>query len=85
MSSLEEITIEKDFILFRFQNDENEKVSFQKNIQQGLIQFHFGLKGKGKFTFNEGNYSIDLIEEKSLLFKILKKNCLFNFSFLPNL
>jgi len=84
MSSLEEITIEKDFILFRFQNDENEKVSFQKNIQQGLIQFHFGLKGKGKFTFNEGNYSIDLIEEKSLLFYNPQKELPLHLELLPN-
>ena len=68
MSSFEEISIEKDFILFRFQNNENEKVTFQKKIPQGLIQFHFGLKGKGRFIFNQGGYAIDLNEEKSMLF-----------------
>ena len=41
---------------------------FQKPVNQGFIQFHFGLKGKGKFIFNQGNYALDLKEEKSLLF-----------------
>jgi hypothetical protein len=29
---------------------------FTKNthVNQGLIQFHFGIKGKAKFVFNEG-------------------------------
>ena len=64
---MEEIKIENDFILIRFQNDLNEVQKFEKHIAQGLIQFHFGIKGKGKFIFNQGNYAIDLNEEKSLL------------------
>jgi hypothetical protein len=32
-----------------------------------LIQFHFGLKG-AKFIFNQGNYALEMKEEKSLLF-----------------
>ena len=68
MSTFEEIKIESDFTLFRFQND-NEKVEvFEKQIKTGLIQFHFNVKGKGKFVFNQGNYALDLKEEKSLLF-----------------
>ena len=68
MSAFEEIKIESDFTLFRFQND-NEKVEvFEKQIKTGLIQFHFNVKGKGKFVFNQGNYALDLKEEKSLLF-----------------
>ena len=39
----------------------------EKQISQGLIQFHFGIKGKAKFVFNQGNYTLDLKEEKSLL------------------
>ena len=51
MGSLEEIKIENEFILLRFQNDSNETIKIEKPINQGLIQFHFGLKGKGKFIF----------------------------------
>ncbi|MCL9769544.1 AraC family transcriptional regulator [Flavobacterium sp. HXWNR69] len=68
MGSQEEIKIENDFILLRFQNDTNETVVVERSVNQGLIQFHFGLKGKGKFVFNQGNYALDLKEEKSLLF-----------------
>jgi len=67
MGSQEVIQIEEDFILIRFQNDENEPFQVEKQINQGLIQFHFGIKGKAKFIFNQGNYTLDLKEEKALL------------------
>lgn len=68
MSSHEIITIENDFTLIRLQNNEPETVFFKRQVPQGLIQFHFGIKGKAKFIFNEGNYALELKEEKSLLF-----------------
>lgn len=67
MGTPEEITIEKDFELIRFQNDSDEVIHFEKQVNSGVIQFHFGLKGKGKFIFNKGNYALELKEEKSLL------------------
>jgi AraC-like DNA-binding protein len=67
MGSQEVIKIEDDFILIRFQNDENEPFQVERQISQGLIQFHFGIKGKAKFIFNQGNYTLDLNEEKALL------------------
>jgi hypothetical protein len=67
MGSQEVIKIEDDFILIRFQNDGNETFQVEKQINQGLIQFHFGIKGNAKFIFNQGNYTLDLREEKSLL------------------
>jgi AraC-like DNA-binding protein len=67
MGSLEEIKIEQDFTLIRFQNDSDETQRFEKQVKTGLIQFHFNVKGKGKFIFNNGNYALDLNEEKSLL------------------
>ena len=68
MSSQEIITIENDFTLIRFQNDSNETIVIERQVDIGLIQFHFGLKGSAKFIFNQGNYTLDLKEEKSLLF-----------------
>lgn len=68
MGSQEEIKIENDFILIRFQNDGNDPFRVERHISQGLIQFHFGIKGKAKFIFNQGNYALELKEEKSLLF-----------------
>lgn len=67
MSALEEIKIEPDFILLRFQNDTDEMQRIERQVKTGLIQFHFNVKGKGKFIFNNGNYALDLKEEKSLL------------------
>ncbi|MES2812231.1 MAG: AraC family transcriptional regulator [Bacteroidota bacterium] len=68
MSAVEEIKIDDEFILLRFQNDENEVIKYERPVKTGLIQFHFGLKGNAKFIFNQGNYTLDLNEEKSLLF-----------------
>lgn len=81
---MEEIKIENDFILIRFQNDSNEVQKFEKHIAQGLIQFHFGIKGKGKFIFNQGNYAIDLHEEKSLLMYNPQKELPLNLELAPN-
>lgn len=68
MSSNEEIKIDDDFILIRFQNDTQEVSAFNRQVNMGLIQFHFGLKGSAKYIFNQGNYTLDLKEEKALLF-----------------
>ena len=64
----EEIKIDDDFILIRFQNNTDEVAVFQRPIQLGLIQFHFGLKGSANYNFNQGHYSLKLKEEKALLF-----------------
>ena len=67
MGSFEEIKIGEDFTILRFQNDDEIMQRFEKQVETGLIQFHFNVKGKGKFIFNQGNYALDLKEEKSLL------------------
>ena len=67
MGSQEEIKIEDDFIIIRFQNDDDESFRAARQIDQGLIQFHFGIKGRAKFIFSNGNYTLDLKDEKSLL------------------
>ena len=67
MGSLDEIKIEDDFLLIRFENDTDQIFMTERQIHQGLIQFHFGIKGKAKFIFNQGSYSLTLNEEKALL------------------
>ena len=42
MGSQEEIKIDDDFILIRFQNDTEEVTTFERPVTMGLIQFHFG-------------------------------------------
>jgi AraC-like DNA-binding protein len=84
MSSQDTITIEDDFTLFRFQNDGNEVFNTQREVKSGLIQFHFGLKGSAKFLFNQGNYALDLKEEKSLLLYNPQKELPLNLEIAPN-
>jgi AraC-like DNA-binding protein len=84
MGSQEEIKIENDFVLYRFQNDENEVFKIEKHINQGLIQFHFGIKGKARFAFNNGSYTLDLNEEKSYLFYNPQKELPLNVELAPN-
>lgn len=84
MSSQEIISIEDDFTLIRLQSDENESFHVKKHINQGLIQFHFGIKGKAKFVFNDGNYTLELKEEKSLLFYNPQKELPLNLELAPN-
>ena len=67
MSSFEEIKIDTDFTLLRFQNDSENTETLEKQVGSGLIQFHFNVKGKGKFIFNNNSYTLDLNEEKALL------------------
>ena len=83
MGSDETIKIEEDFILVRFQNDSNETFRAEKPIKHGLIQFHFGMKGRAKFIFNEGNYAVDLREEKSLLLYNPQKELPLNLELAP--
>lgn len=83
MSSNEVIKIENDFTLYCFQNDDNENKIVQQSVNQGLIQFHFGIKGKGKFVFNQGSYALDLNEEKSFLFYNPQKELPINLELKP--
>ncbi len=66
MSSPEEIKIEDDFIIIRFQNDSDAVSHFERDVNKDLIQFHFGIKGRAKFIFNQGRYALDLREDLSL-------------------
>ena len=66
MGAHEEIKIEDDFYVLRFQNDGDEASHYEREVGIDLIQFHFGLKGRAKFIFNQGRYALDLREEVSL-------------------
>ncbi|WP_338732165.1 helix-turn-helix transcriptional regulator [Mangrovimonas cancribranchiae] len=65
--SFSEVKIDEDFIVLTYQN-ENELVEvLERDIDSSFIQFHFCLKGSCKFVFNQGNYGLDIEDEKSLL------------------
>jgi AraC-like DNA-binding protein len=84
MGSFDEIKVENDFILLRFRNESHEKQTYQRSVPSGLIQFHFGLKGRGQFIFNQGNYLLDLVEEKSLLLYNPQKELPMHMELKPN-
>ena len=84
MGSQDVITIENEFTLIRFQNEGDEIFKVERQISQGLIQFHFGIKGKAKFIFNQGNYTLDLKEEKSLLLYNPEKELPLHLELAPN-
>ena len=83
MGSQEVITVEDDFTLLLFQNDGKEFCKMEKTISQGLIQFHFGIKGKSKFIFSDGNYTLDLNDGKSFLFYNPQKELPLNLEMAP--
>ncbi|WP_294820879.1 AraC family transcriptional regulator [uncultured Flavobacterium sp.] len=66
MGSHEEVMIEDGFYVLRFENNSDETIHFEREVDIDLIQFHFGLKGRAKFIFNQGRYALDLREELSL-------------------
>ncbi len=84
MSAFDEILIEPDFYVFRYQNNTPEIQEVKKEINVGLIQFHFAVKGKSKFVFNNGAYELDLLEEKSLLLYNPQKEMPLHLEIQPN-
>ncbi len=66
-SSFEEISLEKGFYVLHFQNESNKVQNFEREINSTFIQIHFCLKGNSKFLFNNGSYSFDVLDNRSIL------------------
>ena len=66
-SSLDEIILEKGFYVLHFQNESNQIQSFEREIDSSFIQMHFCLRGNSKFLFNNGSYSFDVLDNRSIL------------------
>lgn len=64
---VDETKVEEGFFILKFQNEDKFPVNISREIDSSFIQFHFCVKGKGKFLFNNSNYELPLEEEKSLL------------------
>jgi AraC-like DNA-binding protein len=62
-----ETRIEDGFFVLTYRNDESEVAVIKRDIDSSFIQFHFCLKGKSAFLFNNGSYVLDVTEESSLL------------------
>lgn len=66
-SSLLKVIVDDDFEVLTFKNSSNEKQHVSRDVNCNFIQFHFCVKGSSKFKFNNGNYTLDILEENSLL------------------
>ena len=84
MGTHDEIKIEDDFCVMLFRNDGAETSHFEKEAGIDLIQFHFGIKGRAKFIFNQGRYALDLREEVSLFLFNPQKELPVNLEIEPN-
>ncbi|MGX1024787.1 helix-turn-helix domain-containing protein [Psychroflexus sp. MBR-150] len=59
--------IEPNIIIVRLQNPSDDHAEFEYPIDESFIQFHFCLKGNISFGFNDGQYNLNVKEDKSLL------------------
>ncbi|QOD61911.1 helix-turn-helix transcriptional regulator [Polaribacter haliotis] len=66
-STFEEIILDKGFYVLHFQNESKEVQNFEREINSTFIQIHFCLRGKSKFLFNDGSYSFDVLDNRSIL------------------
>ena len=66
-STFEEIILEKGFYVLHFQNESKKVQNFEREINSTFIQIHFCLRGNSKFLFNNGSYSFDVLDNKSIL------------------
>ncbi len=79
-----ETFVDDGFFVLTFKNEENNFQILNKEVQSDYIQFHFCLKGLSKFVFNEGTYTLNILEENSLLLYNPQKELPINLEIGPN-
>lgn len=82
--SLQEIYVEPGFLVLKFQNETAQIQQFTRKIDRSFLQFHFCMKGRAKFVFNQGTYALDVPEEQSLLLYNTKVDLPLNAEVYPN-
>ncbi|WP_115461354.1 AraC family transcriptional regulator [Winogradskyella aurantiaca] len=65
--SFDEISLENGFSVLTYKNDLNSIGVIERDIDSSYIQFHFCVKGSADFIFNNGNYVLKIVEDRSLL------------------
>lgn len=83
-SSFQEVHIDHDFLILTYRNESNGIEIVEHDTDSNFIQFHFCLKGTGKFIFNKGRYGIDISEENSLLLYNPQQNLPIHLEMEPN-
>ena len=76
--------INDEFIVLKCANEQNENQHFIKDVDSKYIQFHFCLKGQLNFLFNNGNYSLPVKEDDSLLLYNPQRDLPLNIEIAPN-
>jgi AraC-like DNA-binding protein len=66
-STFEETKIEDGFYVLTYQNENEHIETIERDIDNSFIQFHFCTKGNSDFQFNNGNYTLNINEQTSLL------------------
>jgi AraC-like DNA-binding protein len=66
-SAFDEVKIEEGFYALIYQNEGGQIETAEREIDNSFIQFHFCVKGKATFQFNNGNYTLNINEQTSLL------------------
>jgi len=61
------IQIEDGFLVLRFQNESPKEIRESYDIGSDFIQFHFCMKGRGNFIFNQESYVFPVEEENNVL------------------
>lgn len=82
--SYDEILVDDGFYILKIQNDTKDPQTIEREIDSSYIQFHFCLKGRSWFNFNEGNYYLEVTEESSLLLYNTQKDLPLNLTVYPN-
>ena len=66
-SSMQLTQLEEGFFVLRFRNNSADVIREKKEISSRFIQFHYCMKGRGNFIFNNGNYVFPVEEEHNIL------------------
>jgi AraC-like DNA-binding protein len=80
----EEIQVEEDFTIACFHNDSSEPFFTRCQLNSSVIQFHFALKGKAKFSSSDVTFDLELKEEKSLLLYNPQRDLPLHLELFPN-
>lgn len=66
-SPFDETQVDDGVLVLALKNDTSQIQCVEKKIDSDNIQFHFCVKGSSRFIFNEGRYTLSILEENSLL------------------
>ena len=83
-SSFDETKVDDGALVLTFKNESNQVQSLAKEIDSDYIQFHFCVKGASRFVFNKGRYTLNILEENSLLLYNPQRDLPINLQIDPN-